>query len=363
MNKLIEKFNNLDKSIKRTIIGGVIIVIILIIVVFIIGTLNNKQLSYSRLENKIEEAAISYYEDHSNKLPSLEGEQVQISAKELVKAEYLKELSEYNDDKCQASIFVQNNGGEYIYRTYLTCKNYSTTTLATQIVAEEQIVTAGDGLYNYGEEYIYRGENVNNYIEFSGKLWRILRINADGTIRIIEEKSKNKLIWDDRYNIAYDDYSGINDYSVSRIKDSLTEYGNDSDNIKTELKKWIVAKNICIDKKDNINFSDLKCSNYSSDKYQFSLPELEDYFLASIDHNCNSITSSSCTNYNYLATGRYWTITPSAKESNRVYTTGGSTAAVEADRSYTVRVVTNLSSHILYVNGDGSEDNPYKIEE
>lgn len=365
MNKLIEKFNNMDKSIKRTILGGIIVIVVLVVVVFIIGTLNNKKLSYSRLESKIQNAAISYYENHPEKLPNSEGGEVELDVKELVKAEYLKELAEYNDDECSASIFVQNNGGEYLYRTYLTCKNYSTKTLANYITNDQGIVTNGDGLYQYGDEYIYRGENVNNYIKFSGNLWRILRINNDGSIRIIQDSSKERNIWDDRYNIDFDNYTGINDYEVSRIKDSLSGFGNNTDNVETDLKKLIVSKNVCLDKKDNVNFSNLSslnCNNYSNEKYQFALPQLEDYFIASIDTNCNHIDSSSCTNYNYLATGRYWTLTPSAAKSNRVYTTGGSTSAAETRRSYTVRVVTNLSEHVLHEEGDGSYENPFTIE-
>lgn len=366
MGKLIDKFNNMDKSIKRTIIGGVIVVVVLVVGVFIIGTLNNKKLSYSRLESKIQNAAISYYGNHPEKLPKSEGGEVELDVKELIKSDYLKELSEYNDDNCTASTFVQNNSGEYVYRTYLKCKEYSTKTLVNYITEDQIVVTNGEGLYQYGDEYIYRGENVNNYINFSGTMWRILRINNDGSIRIIQDKSKEKDIWDDRYNIDFDNYTGINDYEVSRIKESLNEFGNDTDNVATSLKKIIVSKNVCLDKKDNVNFSNLSslaCNNYSNEKYQFTLPQLEDYFIASIDANCNHVDSSSCTNYNYLATGRYWTSTPSAVNSNKVYTTGGSTATAETRRSYTVRVVTNLSEHILYTDGDGSYENPFVIEQ
>lgn len=366
MKKIIEKFNNLDKSIKRTIIGGLIVIVVLVAIVFIIGTLNNKKLSYSKLETKIGNAAQSYYENHPEKLPQLEGDEVKITTETLVEAEYLKALSKYNDDSCSGEIYVEKNNGEYVYGTYLTCNNYSTVTLKDHIKDTAGIVTKGDGLYDYNSELIYRGENVNNYIEFAGSTWRILRINADGTIRLILDKPYDSFEWDDRYNQQYQDYVGFNDFEISRIKDYLEEFGNDSDYINLQSKKWIVAKNVCLDKKNTVDFSNvsnIECTTYSEQKYQFSLLQLEEYFVASLDSNCNSISSSSCTNYNYLATGRYWTITPSSNDTSSVYIAGTSTNTYKANRASNLRAVTNLSKHVLYESGDGTKANPYKIQE
>ncbi len=69
----------------------------------------------------------------------------------------------------------------------------------------ENVVTAGDGLYkeeytpsselssiyqnnlNSGNltTYYYKGQNVNNYVNFAGLIWRVIRINEDGSIRLI----------------------------------------------------------------------------------------------------------------------------------------------------------------------------------
>lgn len=345
--------------------GGIIVVLVLFIFVLVIGTLNNKKLSYAKLENKINAAAQKYYEDREAELPTIDGTEVKISVDKLVKTKYLKELSEYNDDNCSADIYVEYNSGEYLYSVDLKCNNYSTDTLTAYIQKNEQIVNSRDGLYQYGKEFIYRGENVNNYILFSNNLWRILRINEDGTLRVIADKAYEQTEWDDRYNIDVDDDVGINDFEVSRIKDYLSEYGKDEDYIAKSNRKYIVAKNVCLDKIDNLDFANianLTCSNYSQEKYPFSMIQLNEYFIASIDSNCNSIVSESCTNYNYLAKGRYWTITPLKLDSSKVYTTGTSTKAVEAEYIYNIRVVTNLSSHMIYSGGDGSKENPYTIK-
>ena len=45
------------------------------------------------------------------------------------------------------------------------------------------------GLYkttdNYGDSYYYRGKVTNNYVSFAGYIWRIIRINGDGSIRLM----------------------------------------------------------------------------------------------------------------------------------------------------------------------------------
>ena len=37
----------------------------------------------------------------------------------------------------------------------------------------------------YGTSYYYRGNVTNNYVKFADKYWRIIRINGDGTVRVI----------------------------------------------------------------------------------------------------------------------------------------------------------------------------------
>ena len=51
------------------------------------------------------------------------------------------------------------------------------------------IATENEGMYasldNDGKSYYFRGNVDNNYVSFAGYLWRIIRINGDGSIRLI----------------------------------------------------------------------------------------------------------------------------------------------------------------------------------
>ena len=57
---------------------------------------------------------------------------------------------------------------------------------------KDLVVTDGDGLYAAEYEdgrYIYKGANPNNYITFSGETWRIISVEADGTLKIMRSES------------------------------------------------------------------------------------------------------------------------------------------------------------------------------
>ena len=78
------------------------------------------------------------------------------------------------------------------------------TTPSGESVADKLIgtaVTTGDGLYadTYEEgRYIYRGGTPNNYITFNEENagWRILSVEADGTIKIIRDQSIGSMVLD-----------------------------------------------------------------------------------------------------------------------------------------------------------------------
>ncbi len=52
------------------------------------------------------------------------------------------------------------------------------------LAGKEKLYTTED---NYGTSYVFRGNNddVNNWVTFANHTWRIIRINGDGTLRII----------------------------------------------------------------------------------------------------------------------------------------------------------------------------------
>ena len=80
-----------------------------------------------------------------------------------------------------------------IYSATSTTSNGTTTYRATKVdqySSTKNIVNlSNSGLYmaedDYGKSYYYRGSIDNNYVSFAGFVWRIIRINGDGSIRMI----------------------------------------------------------------------------------------------------------------------------------------------------------------------------------
>ena len=80
------------------------------------------------------------------------------------------------------------------------------------------VATTNEGIYetqdDYGTTYFFRGAADNNYVEFAGYYWRVVRINGDGSIRMIYdgttahangEDSYDRYIGDSRFNSTYGD--------------------------------------------------------------------------------------------------------------------------------------------------------------
>ena len=60
--------------------------------------------------------------------------------------------------------------------------NEGTPNFGNDATTDEGIYSAQD---DYGTSYYFRGAVENNYVKFANKYWRIIRINGDGTIRLI----------------------------------------------------------------------------------------------------------------------------------------------------------------------------------
>ena len=134
---------------------------------------------------------------------------------------------------------IAEDGSEKIYNVNVTRKqavqNVSIFGKQFEVIDAEPTLTTSSnntsdasGLYastdtNAGEPtYYFRGNVTNNYVSFAGFIWRIVRINEDGTIRIIMQDGINN-----------NDYFRFNSYSENYIY----MYYSNSD-VKTTLERW-----------------------------------------------------------------------------------------------------------------------------
>lgn len=342
----------------------VVLIVLMLVIKFVIGN----KVSFKAAEDKIRDAAITYVEARNELLP-IKGESTRIEFNDLVVAEVIKPFDKLLQDSeatCTAYVIIENNNENYLYTPYLDCGEKYQTTRLNDIIKTSGVNSNGEGLYEIEGNLVFRGEKLNNYVNFADKDWRIIRINNDGTIRLIEIMREDTYVWDNRYNSEIQATNGINDYKISRMKDVLDELYNNEKEFSKKDKTFLTKQNVCIGKRDenNTNLSNgIECSETLDNQY-LSLIQVNEYALASIDKNCKTIGNRECSNYNYLATFErgYWTITGTANRSDRVYKINQTVSDNIAASANTIRLVINLSSNTLYESGDGSEENPYKIK-
>ena len=360
------------------IVGVMLVVILLLFVISSLGGSGKKSsYSYSDIESILLKAGKSYFKDHSDYLPAEEDDIVEVDSSNLVDEGKMKDLSEYptkDGTVCTGSVKVELVDDDYVYTPLLNCgDNYNTVSLNSKVLEDNEIVTTGDGLYSRGGEYIFRGENVNNYVQLDKSLWRIVKITNDDEIVLVNEEGVgSSYVWDNRYNQETNYNTGINNYTVSRIKDYLDDIYTNPNEKKHELllskkdKSRIVDFDLCIGKKAS-NSEDKKntdeCKQKLSDQ-KYGLLTLSDYLYASVDPNCKSAESKSCRNYNYLVIKyEWWLITANSANTYNVYSvqSNGSVIDAYASNHALVRPVVHLNSNVLFESGKGTLEKPYKV--
>lgn len=343
--------------------------ILLFFILFLISSCSNKKITLDTIETNIITNTKNYYSNHKDELPK-ENTVLSLSLQTLIDKGIIKEFKK--DTICNGTIYIENNNDYYMYSPSIECKNeekeFSTINLKNTLL--EKVVTSGNGLYNINNSYYFRGDKVDNYIIFDGKLWRIIKINSDNSIKLIEAGRRDSIIWDDRYNANTSSSTGINDYVhndiSSRIKDSLDEIYNDKNEsiLSNEAKGYIKNTSLCIGKRsleDTSKDGSTECSVTLDNQY-IGLLQLNDYLITSLDNNCINADSTACSNYNYLAdfNNLYWTITASTENTSQVYKISNVIMPSSANSSGMARMVINISEN-TNVNGTGTEEDPYKV--
>ena len=369
--------NDKEKLRKKMIKMMVIItigVVALLVILLLCSLLLNQDHSYRDIENILKDAAISYFDQNKESLPSTESQLVEIESSILIQNGNMKDLSEYTKEGvvCTGKVVVQKSGDEYLYTPYLDCgENYSTQELYQVITDASNIVQTGYGLYAYNNSYVYRGETVNNYVELENGLWRIVKVTSDNNVVLIKEEPIGMSYpWDDRYNSNVGYNLGINNYSNSRIKEYLESYydGDEEEKIlSADDKSKIVSYNVCTGKRteaDSTNDNSIECQS-AENTQKLGLLTVSDYINASMDSNCTTATSRACQNYNYLAIDTSWWLGTAVNEETNsevfMVNSNGTVESTSASNYAYIRPVVYLNSRVLYASGKGTEENPYKI--
>ncbi len=182
---------------------------------------------------------------------------------------------------------------------------------------------------------IYKGSVENNYIKFSGQIFRIVGLNDDDTVKIVSDE-----------DISQVDYKSLdkwlNDYYYEHIADSSKEYIVENYKWCTDTVKntQVDSKISCDSKKNKENVGLLAINEYNS-----SLKEGESYlYTDTINWTSSSETDSKA-----------WT--------TRNIFFGQDSKYLDYNKTYhfNVRPSIVLKKNIKIIDGDGTVDNPYDI--
>ena len=118
--------------------------------------------------------------------------------------------------------------------------NYDTPDFSKIETEEKGIYLAED---DYGTTYYFRGKQSYNYVNFADKIWRIVRINGDGSVRLVlddvaKDSDGNKITT--AFNTNYNDNAYVGymyGTSGSTTYEATHENKNDS-TIKIAVDKW-----------------------------------------------------------------------------------------------------------------------------
>lgn len=366
----------MDEKLKKVMLIVVGCFVVLFLFLFLLSSCQKKYEPFE-LELEIADEARKYYERHTEELPG-DGDMMTLTLQDLVLKEIIPEVEKMldKDTTCTGTLTIENNNDYYMYSPSITCTdgfdNYLTKNLSEELL--DNVVTSGNGLYavaSYKEgetKHYFKGDNVNNILIFDGLRWRIVGVNEDGTVRIVEEKKRQAVEWDDRYNNEKGGNLGINDFVQngvnSRILDVLNEIYETENVLSNNAKGYIRKTNLCIGKRseaETSNNGSVECSNILENQY-IGLIQFNEYLLSSLDPNCTSTMSDSCKNYNYMANfeNSYWTLTADSSNTNKVYKISTTPTLSNAKSSAMPRMVINLSEN-TNVSGSGTEEDPYIV--
>ena len=360
----------MDEKLKKIILIVAGCFVVLFLFLFMMSSCQ-KKITPSTLEKRMVDKAKTYYKNHEEELPKKDST-ITLSLGNLVDKGIIDDLDKILDDDttCSGELIIENNNDYYMYNPKLNCtvgKDFYKTEHLKDLLLQN-VVTSGNGLYNYNGEYYFRGDNVNNYVIFDGLLWRIIKINNNNTIKLIEVERRKPISWDNRYNSEENSNSGVNNYYLnglsSRIKENLDKLYQDEELLTNDAKGFLKASTLCVGKRsieDITKDGSTECSMTLDNQY-LGLMQLNEYLIASLDENCIDATSSACGNYNYLSdfNNSYWTITASAENTKQVYKISSSISVTNAKSSAMARVVINISENVN-VTGEGTLEKPYLV--
>lgn len=280
---------------------------------------------------------------------------------------------------------------------------------------------------NYGVSYYFRGSIIDNYINFANKCWRIVRIEGDGSVKLILEDKDvtcndshftgnwslgranyGYYIIDGEYLPDYENIRGLNVVNSQKqvmetflnnldkknqdmLKDDkicigdTIKYNLDGSVASDSATEWYYDSYLTLKNDYNEdNYPSLKCNSLSQNKHKISPLTIYELVYSGLPPSNNIVNSWYIAN-NYLVNKSFYTLSLGFSdnvanymyEGIKSYAIRGYKSNISDEKKnkdgsvifrniayeWEVRPSVSLLSNVIFVSGDGTQENPYIIEE
>lgn len=186
---------------------------------------------------------------------------------------------------------------------------------------------------NIGTSYYYKADAKNNYIKVGNKLFRIIRVNGDGTLRVM----LNELVLTSSY--------GSENYMNSNIKNTLNNW----------FERYYKGEDYVVE-------GDFDYSNYEDNYDTSNLIDFDSYYLGYVGTLSvrEALIMSEGVKSNFLnVTNGFYLMNASGLDS-AYYFNNGKVEKTSFNNELTVRPVINIKTGEL--SGTGTLNDPYTFE-
>lgn len=200
-----------------------------------------------------------------------------------------------------------------------------------------EVVSEGDGLHQDNDGFYFKGNVINNYVVFANRLFRVIRVNSDNTVKIVSEDNVASFMWgeDDKYK-------------KSNLRNWLTNTDEEFSGVyyKT-LPNKLLSKTSWSDdtiEKTKIQKGDKEYKDF------VTIPTIHDYTLAGGKDS-------------FFNNKKVYYLLGHDKDNNNLFVDEeGVIQSIDNIEGYGIRVVVTLKSNLKVNSGDGTLENPYIVD-
>lgn len=227
----------------------------------------------------------------------------------------------------------------YYYSLQSANKKSAIVNLSSAIINNNQLTKSGDGLYKKKDGYYFKGKVENNYVWFANRMFRVLSVEDDNSVRLVSNDLVSMFMWGDSETY---DKSNIRLWLTNTDDQGSGLYYKTFPNFDKFLKKTEYSLDI-------LNGNKVKTGK---EKFHDSIVSvsLNDYIVSGGKDG-------------FLNNGKLFYLLGFTNDNEYLYVEeDGSITSCDKLDAYGIRSVITINKKTVITQGDGTVNNPYRID-